>query len=133
MLAKLQVKSCIQFHCNGLDLSAPLWLHSSKNDLTATRVLVRHDRPGWQENVWHETSECLFQLFTNFVKNPSGCATTCGSFYRWCSTSTAAREHSFANSVEMILVQLPDGAGGQNGGRFPVSYTHLTLPTIYSV
>ena len=27
----------------------------------------------------------------------------------------------------------PDGGNGGNGGNVAVSYTHLTLPTIYSV
>ena len=32
-----------------------------------------------------------------------------------------------------VLVGVLPGLGGPNGVAIPVSYTHLTLPTIYSV
>jgi len=44
MLANLQVKSCIHVHSSALDLSATLWLHSSKKDMTAARILAKLDR-----------------------------------------------------------------------------------------
>ena len=55
---------------------------------------------------------------------------------RWANSTMTTNGHTTAQDVAVVALEAVDGAtavGVVATGAPPVSYTHLTLPTIYSV